>query len=336
MADAERGTVLITGGNSGLGLACADAIVRAAPSRTIVLASRDLERSRAAARALRERHPEVRIEARALDLGSLADVRAFAERFSAELRAADVPPLRALVLNAGLQFTRRTRSLDGFEATFAVNHLGHYLLAHLLLPWLAAPARIVFVSSGTHDPAQRTGMPAPRYRGARKLADPDDDGGDASEALFGRRAYTTSKLCNVLCAYELSRRLEACGRSIPEAPITVNAFDPGLMPGTGLARDYAGWQRALWRFVLPALRVLPKVNSTQASGAALARLVVDESLDGTTRQYFEGMRAIPSSELSYDLELARELWEESASLTGLAAAEQIGATPSARAATSSA
>jgi len=308
-------TVLLTGGNRGLGLECARALVRNDPSLHLVIASRDAVRSQETVASLSG--AEARIEARPLDLGSLADVRRFSDALGSDLEAGRLPPLHAAIWNSGVQFSTCRRSEDGFEATFAINHLGHYLLTHRVLRHLAAPARIVFVSSGTHDPAQTTGMPHPRYRGARALANPDDDGGDPGPAAFGRRAYTTSKLCNVMCAYELSRRLEASGLSREGEPITVNAFDPGLMPGTGLARDYPGWQKLLWFSVFHLLRVLPNVNSVAASGRALARLITDPQLSGTTRRYFEGLREIPSSRESYLEDPARELWVESAGLVGL-------------------
>ena len=310
-------TAVITGGNSGLGLECARALLQEQPAWHVIIASRGRERSEAALDTLRAGGGPGTVEARTLDLGSLADVRRFAEALLADLRTAALPPLRALVCNAGLQFTQRAVSADGYEATFAVNHLGHYLLSQLLLGALVAPARILFIGSGTHDPAERTGMPHPRYRGARALADPAEDGGDADPGRFGRRAYSTSKLCNILYTYELSRRLEASGRSTAEAPITVNAFDPGLMPGTGLGRDYPGWLQFIWNYILPVLTVLPKVNSARTSGRNLARLVSDPSLEHTTAKYFRYRSAIPSSQDSYNEAFARDLWEESAPLCGL-------------------
>ncbi len=309
------GTILLTGGNSGLGLECAKVLARAPGDRHIVIASRD---GGASARAIESLHGSgaTHIEARRLDLGELADARRSAEALCADLEADRLPPLRVAIFNAGLQFNARERSKDGFEATFAVNHLGHFLLTQLLIGAFEAPARIIFVSSGTHDPDQRTGMPEPIPRPAAELADADADTGD-DEGTFGRRAYTTSKLCNVLCAYELSRRLENSGCSRPEAPITVNAFDPGLMPGTGLARSYAGWQKMIWNSLFRALRVLPNVNSAVASGEALARLALDPELEGVTRKYFVGRRIAPSSKASYDEDLAKRLWEESGELIGL-------------------
>jgi NAD(P)-dependent dehydrogenase (short-subunit alcohol dehydrogenase family) len=173
-----------------------------------------------------------------------------------------------------------------------------------LLDDLARPARIVVVSSGTHDPAKVTGMPSPNYTTAEQLAHPGE-----SEAPDGRRRYTTSKLCNVLFAYELDRRLGSGADGV-----TVNTFDPGLMPGTGLARDYSSAGRWMWRYLFPVLRVLPNVNSTRNSGARLARLVRDPALDTVTGAYFEGKRAIPSSQDSYDREKALDLWATSEQL----------------------
>ena len=223
--------------------------------------------------------------------------------------------MRGVVLNAGSQFVKGTTyTQDGFEATFGVNHLGHFLLANLLLPQISAPARIVFVSSGTHDPDQWSGMPAPQLQDAVSLAHPKEDSAVAdSMQKLGQRRYTTSKLCNVLCAYELARRLQASGLAV-----TVNAFDPGLMPGSGLARDYGPVSRFVWNFVLPALRLVMKnVNSTQSSGKNLARLILDPRLESVTGKYFVGSTETPSSKESYDVVKSKALWEGRRRLVGL-------------------
>jgi NAD(P)-dependent dehydrogenase (short-subunit alcohol dehydrogenase family) len=163
----------------------------------------------------------------------------------------------------------------------------------------------VVVSSGTHDPARFTGMPHPRYTSAAELAHPPGE----LTAEEGRRRYTTSKLCNLLFTYELDRRLEHGAQAV-----TVNAFDPGLMPGSGLARDYPPLQRVAWRYVLPALRFLPGINSTKTSGRNLAALAADPRFDGVTGMYFEGSKPALSSADSYNIDTARELWETSAHL----------------------
>ena len=221
------------------------------------------------------------------------------------LSTTELPPVHALVCNAGLQVVSAADETDdGVEMTFGVNHLGHFALVQGMLDQLARPARIVVVSSGTHDPAKHTGMPAPRFTSAAGLARP---GGERAED--GRRAYTTSKLCNVLFSYELDRRL---GHG--EQGVTVTAFDPGLMPGSGLARDYPPLQRLAWRYLLPALRVLPGVRSTRASGNYLAALAGDERYDGVTGEYFAGGQSIRSSVDSYDRDKALDLWETSEQL----------------------
>jgi light-dependent protochlorophyllide reductase len=302
-------TVLITGGTSGLGLRAAAELAREG-SWHVVLTGRDLERaSRSAA--------PIGAQAQRLELGSLADVRSFA----ADFLDAGLPPLHGLVCNAGLQLVGApAASRDGYEATFAVNHLGHFLLVNLLLGALAAPARVVIVSSNTHDPAKRTGMPEPRYTSAAELADPSSEwAGADSPALAGRRRYTTSKLCNVLFTYELDRRFGGRG-------IAFNAFDPGMMPGTGLARDHPAYQRLAWRFLMPAMTAFREnVNSPRRSARALARLIGDPALQEVSGRYFSGQRRIDSSADSHDRAKAAELWGTSLALTGLGGGGAAGA-----------
>jgi NAD(P)-dependent dehydrogenase (short-subunit alcohol dehydrogenase family) len=257
---------VLTGGSGGLGRAAGDAMT--ATGCEVLAPARDR-----------------------LDLASLRSVRDFAASLEG--------PLHAIVCNAGIQLVGPTTfTEDGFETTFQVNHLAHFLLVALLRDRLAPDGRVVVVSSGTHDPDQRTGMPAPRYTAAEELARPAPSDSSAE----GRRRYTTSKLCNVLFVYELARR----------APVAANAFDPGLMPGTGLARDYRPLQKLVWNRVMPALtRVVPNVNTPDRSGRALARLVTDPGLSAVTGAYFLGERPRGSSTASYDRDKARDLWETS-------------------------
>jgi hypothetical protein len=95
------------------------------------------------------------------------------------------------------------------------------------------------------------------------------------------------------------------------------------MPGTGLARDYGPFQKFLWNFVLPALRILPGVNGTNKSGNNLARLALDPELEGVSGKYFVGRKSVPSSKDSYDERKAAELWESSVSMVHLKPQETI-------------
>jgi len=317
----DRNAVLVTGGNSGIGFECALQLARA--GWQVVIASRDRAASAEAVRRIAAATSSTTVSEMSLDLGSLASVRQLAR----EVEARDLP-LAALVCNAGLQSTTLHQSSDGFERTFAVNHLGHFLLTNLLLERLRAnaPARVVVVASGVHDPKLTTGMPKPDVADLETLA---ATGGPRPGAFDGRLAYVNSKLCNLWFAYELVRRLEAAGASGGARPLTVNGFDPGLVPGSGLAREYPPALRFVWDRVLPGVarvltRVLPGINPPDKSGEALARLVLDPSLADVTGEYFPShtrWRPAPSSDASYDAERARALWDESVRLTRLAPGE---------------
>lgn len=318
-------TAIITGGNSGLGYACARALLAEAPGAAswhVILACRDPARARAAVQRLSQEGKDLglstRVEAMGLDLASLPSVREFAEEIDRRLSARELPSVNALVCNAGVQGAgKEAFTADGFERTFGVNHLGHFLLVNLLLPRLSQPARVVVVSSGTHDPAQKTGVPAPAWNHPMALAKGELGVLAAKDAPAkkGQRLYSTAKLANVLFSYELARRLPP--------GLTVNAFDPGLMPGTGLVREGPAPLRFLWHrvfpHVLPLLRRLlfANIHTPAESGAALARLVTDPALEATSGKYFEGRQEIRSSSESYDEARARELWQASLTLTGM-------------------
>lgn len=317
-------TVIVTGGNSGLGYGCASALLAASPPWHVIIACRDPVRAQKAVETLRKSaRPGAKIETMALDLASLASVRSFASALGDRLKVGDLPPLHGLVCNAAVQGAR-TLTADGFESTFGVSHLGHYLLVNLLLPLMALPARIAVVASGVHDPAQLAkvpasmGVPVPAWNAPTALARGElgpEAAGDDVAADRGRR-YATTKLANVYFTYALARRLPA--------GVTVNAFDPGLMPGTGLAREFPAPLRFAWHHILPRLIpllrlvLLENTHTSQESGAALARLVVDPTLAATSGRYFEGLREIRSSVASYDEARAEELWRDSDTLTGIA------------------
>ena len=301
----QKQTWIVTGGNTGLGYQCARFLARD-PASLVVIATRDPRKAEQAAARLRQGGGAAK--ALALDLSALSSVREFVETF----RRAKLPPLAGIVCNAGGQsIAVPTKTADGYETTFGVNHLAHYLLTRLLLPDLMADGGIVFVSSGTHDPKEKTGMPAPRYQNGRAAAADFEVGSDA-----GKRRYTTSKLCNLYCTYEFARRLAQS--SDPRLrSIRVNALDPGLMPGTGLARTYPPAIRLVWNYLLPvATLFLRNTNRPATSGERLAKLARGEFGGGTGKYYSDG-RETRSSEDSYDAGKARELWDTSSDMAGI-------------------
>ena len=310
--------VLVTGGNSGIGFECARQLAR--KGGHVLIASRNREASAVAVQRIARESGGAAVSELGLDLGSTVSVR----RLAKEIGARDVP-LRALVCNAGLQVSRGPLlSPDGLELTFAVNHLGHFLLTNLLLTRLIAnaPARIVIVSSGVHDPKLRTGMPKPAITDFETLA---ATGGPRRGDFDGRLAYVNSKLCNLWFAYELVRRIEAAGLSSDERRLSVNVFEPGLVPGSGLARDYPSVLRFIWDWILPGVArvltpVVPTINPARKSGRALAQVVRDPALTRVSGKYFPShtrWREAPSSDASYDVDRARALWEESVRMTRL-------------------
>jgi len=309
-------TTIITGANRGLGYETALALAEDS-SQTLVLAGRDLDGLESAARRIRSAGANANLVSMHVDLADLASVRAIA----AEFRARALPSLRTIICNAGVARSDvRERSADGYELTFAVNHLGHFLLVNLLLDRLQPPARILFVSSGAHDPGRAGGpMSRPRFVKAEWLAYPERDPRLKGEGRSGgNRAYTTSKLCNVLCTYELARRLQASSLSTRERPITANAFDPGLVAGTGIARHRKPLMRFVWHYVLPAMsRLMGFGRSAQQAGSDLAYLATAPELTGVSGKYFSGREMRKSSAESYDLDKAADLWHTSVELSRL-------------------
>lgn len=299
-------TILITGATSGLGYECALSIARQCPDTQIIIASRSDPNG--CAKSINEHLSQNNVEFMKLDLSSLAQVR----RFASEWEAKSFPSIQAIVMNAALQFPGDVEyTEDGFEKTFAISHIGHALLFNLLRSHLADTARIVIVSSGTHDPAQTTGMPAAVYNSAEELAHPTPE----TCQNKGRQRYTSTKLANVLYTYALDDHFGSISqKSGGKTKWTVSVIDPGLMPGTGLARQTTGIQRFLWLHVLPAilplLRLLltKNIHSPQESGEAVARLAVGEDVKGKSGVYYEGMKPIKSSDASYDKRKQDDLW----------------------------
>jgi NAD(P)-dependent dehydrogenase (short-subunit alcohol dehydrogenase family) len=301
-------TVIITGGNAGLGYQCARNIALCDTGYHQVLACRSLSRGETAAAELKAETNNPNITAMELDLASLASVRAFCGTFS----QAGLPPLYAVVCNAGISargVPGVQRTVDGFETIFAVNHLGHFLLANLLLNQMGDTGRIVLVASDLHNP--------PAFLPVRVAY---DNAAAIANRGPGMQQYCTSKLCNIYCAYEMARLLSETGRHI-----TVNAFNPGAMSDTGFAKP-AG--NALMRGAVRVVggimgTLIGKQSTAIASGAALARLITDPALATTTGRYIDRGVEVPSSPLSHDRDNARELWQASVTMTGLKGSDTI-------------
>ncbi|MDR5822348.1 SDR family NAD(P)-dependent oxidoreductase [Caballeronia sp. LZ043] len=309
------GTTLITGGHTGLGFETAAKL--AAKKQNLILAGRNSSAVEAAAERLRERFG-VQVTTVRLDVSSLGSVRSAAAEIKRFIAAGTFNDLHALICNAGAQFRGPIEySADGFELTFSTNYLGHFLLVNLLLDTLAQDGRIVFTASGTHDPDTIDGKMVGKAIAADAMALAHE--GRQGKASAGGVLYATSKLCLLLFAYELSRRL-AKHRS----NLTSIAFDPGFIPETGLARTSPAFAVSLLRtngmkWLLRKLGVT--MGSISFSGDASARIATDPQFARASGQYLQSKDStlVPaqSSKASYDEQTAAKLWNDSMALVKL-------------------
>jgi len=276
-------TVLVTGGTAGIGRATAMGL--AMMGAHLGITGRDRGRTEGAAREIRAASGG-QVDVFVADLSSQSEVRRLAEQV---LQAC--PRIDVLVNNVGGYWNTRHVTADGLERTFALNYLAPFLLTNLLLDRLkqSAPARVVTVASNAHT----TGR-----------IDFDDLQGERSYS--GSRAYSQSKLGNVLFTYELARRLAA-------SAVTADALHPGVVNTSFGAEDPGGVQRLFVPFVRPFLK-------TPEQGAATSiHLASSPDLEQVSGRYFANSKPKRSSKASYDQTAAARLWQVSAELVNLTA-----------------
>ncbi|HAR31582.1 MAG TPA: short-chain dehydrogenase [Gammaproteobacteria bacterium] len=271
-------TVVITGGNSGIGLVAARELAR--QGAALVLACRDTDKTAAALESINAvaATPAINVP---VDLASLESVR----RLAAELLAR-CPRIDVLINNAGLFPSSQERTADGFEMQFGVNHLSHFLLTALLRDRLVATkdARVVTVSSMLH---KRGRMDFESFRGVPKYS--------------ANAAYAQSKLANVLFALALARRLEGTG-------VTSNVLHPGGV-ATDITRDLPWLVRKLIGFVF---------ISPEMGAKTTLMLATDPALAGVSGVYFDQCKRADVAALANDTALQDRLWQVSADLVGVA------------------
>jgi retinol dehydrogenase 14 len=276
--------MMVTGATGGIGLEASVQLART--GARVVLVGRNPAKLDAARADVQGRGNSDTVDTLLCDFASQASVRALAKTVLERYDRLDV-----LVNNAGTVYTNRTVTEDGIEATFAVNHLGAFLLTDLLRDLLvrSAPARIVNVSSVGH------------YNGTMDF---DDLGYERGYQIM--RAYTRSKLANVLFTHSLAERLTGTG-------VTVNALHPGAV-ATGI------WSRAPW-FARPVLAVAKRLFmiSPEEGAGRIVYLATSPDVARTTGLYFEDDRPKDPSPLAQDAATAERLWTESARLVHLAA-----------------
>ena len=275
---------MVSGATSGLGAVTAEALVR--QGATVVVVGRSREKCEATVNRLWRGAGNPLVDYLVADLSSQAEIHRLAQQFQRRYQRLDV-----LINNAGAIFRKRHLSVDGMEMTFALNHLGYFLLTNLLLDTIkaSAPARIINVSSCGHELVNGMNFNDLQYQ----------------QGYRGFRAYFQSKLANLLFTYELARRLEGTG-------VTVNALHPGLV-ATNIGRNN-GW---IWRFLKPLFDRYYRLKYISADEGARTAIYLATSPDveGVMGRYFVEEKAVASSEASRDMVAARRLWQISEYLT---------------------
>src|SRR5262245_34066343 len=276
-------TCLITGATSGIGKETALGLARL--GARVVLVGRDAERTRATAEWITGQARSEPVAFLLADLSSQAEVRRVAREFRDKYARLDV-----LVNNAGAIFTRRETTVDGFERTWALNHLAYFLLTQELLDLLkaSAPARIVSVASTMHT----GGVIA-------------FDNLQGEKNYGGVSAYSRSKLANVLFTYALAKRLQGTG-------VTANCLHPGGV-ATGFGHNRPGVIDLILRLAKPFLLTAERGAATSIYLASSA------DIDGVTGKYFARSKPVRSSASSHDQALQERLWALSLQQVGVAA-----------------
>jgi NAD(P)-dependent dehydrogenase (short-subunit alcohol dehydrogenase family) len=261
MRNLAEAVILVTGATDGLGKRVAVELARR--GATVLLHGRNRERCEATFEEIRKETGNEQSRSYLADFSSLGAVRGLAERI-----LSDHDRLDALVNNAGVIVPKRTESEDGYELTFAVNYLAHFLLTRLLLPLLrdAAPARIVNVASTGQSPVDFDDLMLERDYG-------------------GMRAYAKSKLAQIMFTFELAERLRSTG-------VTANALHPATLMDTKMVLETFGHA----------------VSTVQEGADATVRLVVSPELEGVTGRYYDGQREARASRQAYDAEARERLW----------------------------
>lgn len=282
MNNMNNKTILITGASTGIGLYSAIGLAKLGAK--VVMVGRNDERTARAVELVKSQTGNPSVSYLLADLSSLSEVRRLAQEFKDKHNSLDV-----LLNNAGAIFLWRKVSADGYEMTLALNHLSYFLLTDLLLDMLktAPSARIVNVSSRAH------------YRGHVNFDDLQSQHGWYN----GMRAYSMSKLMNVLFTYELARRLQGTN-------VTANCLHPGFVASNFATNN--GW------FVRLGLSFISGRIPVEEGAKCSIYLASSPEVEGVSRRYYNyNLKETRSSEESYDEGVARRLWDVSEKLVAV-------------------
>ena len=276
-------SILISGANAGIGFQTAQQL--AAQGHQLYLICRDAQRGQEALAKIQSENPQTQVELFLADLSDLDQVK----RLGRELRA-KISHLDVLVNNAGAMFGAYQASIQGWEMTFALNHLGYFQLAHEVLPLLEkspnADRRIINVASMAHQAIRYWRLDDHKGRPYRQW-----------------KAYAFSKLCNILFTRVLAQRLA-------EKNITVNCLHPGVV-ATNFGQSGSAFVRWAVKFAAP---ILTKAKDGASTSVFLA---TDPNVVGQTGLYFKDSKPAKTTKLAQDMQAAEELWRFSEQICGI-------------------
>jgi retinol dehydrogenase 12 len=267
---------LVTGATAGIGEAAA--LLLAKRGAAIVGVGRNPQKNKNSTEMIKSETGNLNVEYLLADLSSQKDIHKLAKQFKDKYDRLDV-----LINNAGATFGERLESIDGIEMTFALNHLGYFLLTNLMQDNLeaSAPSRVINVSSSLH-----------------KLGKLDFDDIPFKSGYARSKAYQRSKLANIAFTYELSRQFS-------NQQITVNAMNPGLV-ATNVGQAAGGVAAKIKGLVDKIAGLTPEEGAQ-----TIIYLATSPEVIGVTGRYFVKEKSIPSSKITYDLGFCQRLWDVS-------------------------
>ncbi|MGL4176606.1 MAG: SDR family NAD(P)-dependent oxidoreductase [Dermatophilaceae bacterium] len=302
--DARPSVVLLTGPTSGIGAASLARLLEHPAGPTLVLLARDAAALDVAVAQARRRGREA--HGIRVDLADLVSVARAAAAVRGLVDGGGLPPLDAVVLNAGVQLTdRRRASAQGHELTFAVNVLAQHALLRGLEPALAERGHAMLLGSSTHRGRRASFglVPDPRWEDPDRLARPDRSPAPARRGSRepGGVAYATSKLALVTLAHHWAERLRSSGRRL-------NVYDPGLVAGTGLGRDMRAYEAWAWQRVMPVMSLLPGATTPRSTARHLVALALADVHRDLHDGYVEIGRVRAAEPITFDAHRREALW----------------------------
>ena len=283
--------IIITGASNGLGLETVKKIANNFKNYRIIMACRNLSKANSVKDEIIKDTENPNLIVMEIDTSSLESVKNFVLNY----KKSSYGKIYALVCNAGIGGFSKGISKDGFDLIFATNHLGHFLLVNSLISEMEENGRIIIVSSDMHDPPKQL-VPNFSWNKIENIAKPDEN-------LKSNVRYSLSKLCNLYFTYELKKRMK-------DKKIFINAFNPGFMPEKGLKGNF--------KFTPEVIKNIEKIcqermGDLNKSSQALCDIITMENLKNNGEFFDRDTKTIKTSELSYNENNAKELWEKSES-----------------------